>query len=140
MQANRHLLLQLWILAKRIGSILISGNNLSITFRVLWCSSESRFAAAVTRTEFSLHLKFPKAVVRCCLLLWRLPSVWLATRMAGELETRTMNHDLSSRELKKHHYHTRSFAARKTKKKIACSRPSPSPSRKQSLMTREKPY
>jgi hypothetical protein len=37
MQANQHLLLQLWILAKRImiGSILISGNNLNITFRVL---------------------------------------------------------------------------------------------------------
>jgi hypothetical protein len=34
MQANQHLLLQLWILAKRIGSILISGNILSMTFRV----------------------------------------------------------------------------------------------------------
>jgi hypothetical protein len=34
MQANQHLLLQLWILAKRIGSILISGNNLNMAFGV----------------------------------------------------------------------------------------------------------
>ena len=34
MQANQHLLLQLWILAKRIGSILISGNILDISPRV----------------------------------------------------------------------------------------------------------
>ncbi len=36
MQANQHLLLQPWILAKRIGSILISGNNLDMTPRVSW--------------------------------------------------------------------------------------------------------
>jgi hypothetical protein len=41
MQAKQHLLLQLWILAKRIGSILISGNILSITFRVSSSDSES---------------------------------------------------------------------------------------------------
>jgi hypothetical protein len=34
MQANQHLLLQPWILAKRIGSILISGNILNMAFRV----------------------------------------------------------------------------------------------------------
>ncbi len=34
MQANQHLLLQPWILAKRIGSILISGNILNMTLRV----------------------------------------------------------------------------------------------------------
>jgi hypothetical protein len=34
MQANQHLLLQLWILAKRIGSILISGYNLNMAFHV----------------------------------------------------------------------------------------------------------
>jgi hypothetical protein len=38
MQANQHLLLQPWILAKRIGhgSILISGNILNTTLRVSW--------------------------------------------------------------------------------------------------------
>jgi hypothetical protein len=35
MQANQHLLLQPWILVKRIGSILILGNILSMTLRVL---------------------------------------------------------------------------------------------------------
>ena len=36
MLANQHLLLQLWILAKRIGSILISGNILDISPGVSW--------------------------------------------------------------------------------------------------------
>jgi hypothetical protein len=36
MPANEHLLLQPWILAKRIGSILISGNNFNMTPRVSW--------------------------------------------------------------------------------------------------------
>jgi hypothetical protein len=37
MQANQHLLLQPWILAMRIGSIMISGNILKTTLRLLWC-------------------------------------------------------------------------------------------------------
>ncbi len=35
MQANQHLLLQSWILAERIGSIVISGYILDMTFRLL---------------------------------------------------------------------------------------------------------
>ncbi len=47
MQANQHLLLQPWILAKRIGSILISGNILSTTqaSRVIMMAGATQAAA-----------------------------------------------------------------------------------------------